>query len=233
MKKIALLILSIVVLACSTKSNDLVVKTHISGLKKGTVYLKRLSDSTIITVDSVNISGDSEIVLRSDLDQPEVFYLFLDKNSKEDEGLAFFASKGTTEIKASLKYFPNDAKIIGSEEQKLLEAYQKLKSRLNNRNLELIKEAFDAQKSGDTAAIKEVTKKQDNLIKARYLQTVNFAINNKNSAVAPYVVLAEIYDVNTKYLDTIFATLTPEIKSSRYGLHLRELIDKRKKPVSR
>lgn len=226
------LVFLVLSIACSNKEPDLLVNVNIKGLKKGVVYLKKIKDSTLVTVDSVVVSGNSNIHLQSELDSPEIFYLDLDKNSSENERISFFGDKGVTEINTTLKGFVYDAEIVGSEQQKTLEEYQKLMSRLTNRNLELIKESFDASKNGDSLAILDYEKKQNNLIKTRYLQTVNFALNNNDSEVAPYLALTEIYNAQIKYLDTIYKVLTPKVKNSKYGKELEEFLKEIKEQES-
>ncbi|TBN03571.1 DUF4369 domain-containing protein [Hyunsoonleella flava] len=229
MKKFSILFIILSLFACSETPKDLIVKTNIKGLKKGTVYLKRVIDTVMVTVDSIVVNGNSEFELYADLDEPDLLFLDLDKNSKEEDRISFFADKGIIEINTSLKNFVTDAKIKGSEHQKVLEDYQELMSRLNNRNLDLIKESFEAGKSGDTAAINSVEKKQVSLIRNRYLQTVNFALNHSDSEVAAYLALSEIYDANNHLLDTIHKSLTPKIKDSKYGKELRKFLEARKK----
>ncbi|MFS4482973.1 DUF4369 domain-containing protein [Hyunsoonleella sp. 2307UL5-6] len=228
MKTYSILFLIGVIFSCSNTSKDLVVKTNIKDLKKGTVYLKRVVDSTLVTVDSVLVNGNSEFELYADLDEPDLFILDLDKNSKEDERISFFADKGIIEINTTLKRFVTDAEIKGSEQQKVLEDYQKLISRLNNRNLDLIKERFEAGKVGDTTLLRSIQKKELSVFKSKYLQTVNFALNNKDSEVAPYLALSEIYDANLNLLDTIHKSLTPKIKASKYGKELHNFIELRR-----
>ena len=97
---------------------------------------------------------------------------------------------------------------------------------MNNRNLELIKEQFDAQKDGDTAEYNKLQEERNNSIKRRYLYTVNFALNNKDSEVAPYLALTEIYNARIDLLDTINKALTPKVKNSKYGKELEEFIQK-------
>lgn len=225
MKKIALLFIILFAIACGKEKHDLVVKTNIKGLKKGTVYLKKAEDTLIVTVDSIVVNGNSEFELYSDLESPEVFYLYLDKNSKEEDRITFFADKGITEINTTLKNFAFDAKINGSEQQKTLEEYLKVIAKLNNKNLELIKENFEAQKTGDTAKLNDIEKQYKNTIKRKYLYTVNFAINNKDSEVAPYLALTEIYNAKLNFLDTINKSLTPEVKLSKYGKALNQFIE--------
>jgi len=226
MKKLSLLIILLLTFSCAKESQDLTVIANIKGLKKGNVYLKKVKDTVLVTVDSVNVNGDTQIQLSSELKSPQVFFLYLDKNNSEDDRIAFFADKGVTEINTTLKNFVFDAKIVGSKQQKVLEEYKLMMSKFNERNLNLIKENFEAQKDGDTSKYNIIQKDLDNLIKRKYLYTVNFALNNKDSEVAPYLALTEIYNAQVKYLDTIHSSLTSDIKNSLYGKELEAYIEK-------
>lgn len=224
MKKFLVPILIVFGFSCSKSNSHLIVKANIDGLKKGTVYLKRIVDTSLVTVDSVQVNGNSKFDLYSDLEEPDLFYIYLDKNSKEEDRIEFFADKGTVEISTTLKNFVGDAEIKGSEHQKIYEDYKKLMSRLNNRNLDLIKESLEAQKEGDILKADSIAKLRQNIIKSGYLQTVNFALNHKDSEVAPFLALSEIYNAKVKWLDTINNSLTPEIKASKYGKKLQDFI---------
>ena len=225
MNRVLVLLLVCLLVSCGEEQHDLTVKGYIDGLKKGTVYLKKVKDSTLINVDSLVISGNPNFELHSTLESPEVFFLFLDKNSKREDGISFFADKGVTEINTSLKNFMYDAKITGSEQQKVLEDYKTMISRFNDRNLDLIKEKFDAQIAGDTTKLKSLEKQYSTILKRRYLFTVNFALNNKDSEVAPYLALTEIYNAKTSLLDTINVSLTDKVKTSKYGKELQRFLD--------
>jgi len=179
-------------------------------------------------LDSFAINGEEPFMLQSELDEPEVLYLMLDKNSKEEERITFFADKGITQINTSLKQYAFEPEIIGSNQQEKLAEYRKMMSRFNDRNLELIKEKFEAQQSGDSLQIIAKEEEADGLLKRRYLYAINFALNNKNSEVAPYIALAEVFDANTKYLDTIYNALPKNIANSRYGVQLNDFIKERK-----
>lgn len=226
MKNSILLIIIMAFVGCSTTTNDLTVKGQIKGLKKGTLYLKKANDSAIVVVDSVSLKGNGNFEFKYPIQQPEMFYLNLDKNSAIDDNIAFFADKGITEINTTVKQFSYDAKIKGSKQQEVLEQYNAIIAKFNNKNLELIKANFDARKAEDTTLLAQQQTAFNNLTKRRYLYTVNFAINNKDSEVAPYLALSEIYDANITLLDTINKALTPKIKASLYGKKLQEFIDK-------
>ena len=225
MRQFLYVLITLTIISCGKEQHDLTVITNIKGLKKGTVYLKKVKDTALVTVDSITINGNPEFELHSDLESPEVFFLYLDKNSSENDRIAFFADKGVTTINTTLKNFAFDAKIEGSQQQKTWDEYKKIMSRFNDRNLDLIKENFEAQKNGDTSKSNSIQKDYNNLLKRKYLYTVNFALNHKDSELAPYLALTEIYNAQVKYLDTINSSLTPEVKASKYGKKLQSFID--------
>ncbi len=225
----SLLSIALLFIACNKNESNLTVKIKIEGLKKGTLYLKKYEDTLMVTIDSLEINGNPNIELHGTVDTPELFYLQLDKQGAKNEQISFFADKGTTEIYTSLKEFSYDAKINGSQQQKILEKYYTLISKLNNRNLDLIKEQFDASKQNDTIKLNAIKKEANNSLKRKYLYTVNFALNNKNSEVAPYLALKELYNARIDLLDTINKVLTPKVKASKYGKSLQVFINKIKK----
>ncbi|WP_055445179.1 DUF4369 domain-containing protein [Lacinutrix himadriensis] len=228
MKK-TIFVLALAILCSCGKEKDLTVKVNIKGLKKGTVYLKKAQDTAIITVDSLVVQGEAPIIFSTNLETPEMYFLQLNKNTSDDETVSFFADKGITEITTSVKNFGVDAKIKGSKQQEALEEYLLVISRFNDRNLNLIKEEFEAKMAKDTAKIVANTIAYNHLIKSKYLYTVNFAIANKDNEIAPYLALSEIENAQTRWLDTINNVLTPKVKASKYGKELEAFITERKK----
>lgn len=228
MKHASFILVVLLIFSCGKKESDLTVTGTIKGLKKGTIYLQQLKDSTLVVLDSLVVNGEQSFELHSDLEEPEVLYLMLDKNGAENSRIAFFADKGITEINTTLKRYGFNPKIKGSKQQEKLEEFNSIISKFNNQRLELIKEQFEAQLSKDTSKINAVNKKAENILKRKYLYAINFALNNKDSEVSPYVAIAEIYNANIKYLDTIYNTLPKDIANSKYGKELDLHIKKRK-----
>lgn len=229
MKKAALLLILLMIFSCGKTEPNLTVTGSIKGLKKGTLYLQQLQDTILVVLDSVIYNGEENFILTNDLKAPEMLYLTLDKNAGEDiPRISFFAVPGIIEINTTLKRFEFDAKIKGSPLQEKLEEFKGITSQFNNQNLELIKAKFDAQKSGDSALILKVNQDAENLLKRKYLYAINFAVNNKDSEIAPYIALAEIYNANVNYLDTIYNALPKDIANSKYGVELNNYINQRK-----
>lgn len=231
MQKLLVLICLCFLFSCTndTATDKLIVKGNIKGLKKGTLYLKKAKDSLLIIVDSLKIDGNSQFQLETKISEPELFFLYLDKNDNQDSRIPFFGNKGITEINTTLKNFGFDAKITGSKQQKILSEYRDVLSKFNDQNLELIKANFEAAKAKDTASMNKTEQSFKSLERRKYLYTVNYAINNKDNEVAPYLALTELYNANIKLLDTVNNSLTPDIKGSLYGKALQRFIDRIKK----
>ena len=132
-------------------------------------------------------------------------------------------------IETSLDFFTADVKITGSKNQELYEQYKKVVSRFVDQDLTLIEKKFAAHKSKNEAEIIKIDQEQKQILKRKYLYTTNFAVNNGAYEVSPYVALAEIYDINLKYLDTIQKSMTPKVSNSMYGKKLNDFIAERKK----
>lgn len=217
MKNIALSLLLLLTVACGSDKKEMQVQGTIKGLKKGTIYLKKANDSTVVIVDSTKIGEDYKFSMSSTIDTPEAFYIELDNSVNKDNRITFFGYKGLTTISTSLEQFGLDAKISGSKEQKLLEEYISVMGKFQDQNLDLVKQGFDARNNNDELAYLANRKKLQNHQKRKYLYTTNFALANKNSVVAPFIALTEIYDAKITLLDTINTSLTKEIKATKYG----------------
>ncbi|MFV5692393.1 DUF4369 domain-containing protein [Flavobacterium sp. LT1R49] len=229
MKKSIIAFVTLLLLSsCNEKDSktNLHITGNIKGLKKGTLYIQRAVDTTLVAIDTINIDGSSTFESDLELKSPEMLYLFLDRgvSNSLDNNLSFFAEPGNITIETSLDSYLSSAKITGSKNNDLFEEYKKINSRFTDENLTLIEKKFNAIKSNNSKAIDSLNAKQDSNIKRKYLFATNFAINNKNYEVAPYIALSEIYDINIKYLDTIQKSMSPKVAQSLYGKKLTKYV---------
>ena len=224
-------LLLLVVLGCSKSENRMLLTGEVKGLKKGTLVLQKFEDTLLISVDSVEIDGDPVFQLESEIDSPEMYYLYLrlKNGTLLDERIPFFAEPGEINIQTSLKRFGNDVRVSGSTNQEKLREYKALMDRYSNKHLELIEQAFEARQNKQDSLAGALTDRQNRVLAGKYLATVNFALNHKEYELAPYLMLSEVYDANIKYLDTVYSALGPEIKNSKYGRELANYIEARKK----
>lgn len=236
MKRVLILFLfaSFLVSCSESEKHNLTISGTIDGLKKGTLYLEKIEDTSVVTLDSLVVKGAPEFTFSTTIDEPEMLYLYLKKtkNVEQYQRIDFFAEPGTMQIHTSLKNFETDAVISGSENQEKLEEHNKLLNRYNNRLLDLIKAKFEAQKDNNQKLTDSIAKQERAVNRAKYLATINFALKNKKFEIAPYLAVNQIYDANLKYLDTIYTTLSPTIKTSKYGNLLNELRSARRDTVA-
>ncbi|MBS7255520.1 DUF4369 domain-containing protein [Flavobacterium branchiicola] len=229
MKKSIIAFVAIALLAsCSKKesTNNLHITGNIKGLKNGTLYIQRIVDTSLVAIDSIKIDGNSSFESDIKLESPEMLYLFLDRGvtNSLDNNILFFAEPGNINIDTNLDNFIYNAKITGSKNQDLYQEYQKINSRFNDENLSMLEARFKAIKRKDQKALDSINTKHDSNIKRKYLFATNFAINHKDQAIAPYIALAEIYDINVKFLDTIQKSMTPAVAQSLYGKKLTKYV---------
>lgn len=234
MKKSIVAFFTILLLASCNKEvskTNLHLTGNIKGLKKGTLYIQRVVDNSLIAIDTIKIDGDSKFETDIDLKSAEMLYLFLDRGvtNSMDNNILFFAESGTMNIETNLDSYISSAKISGSKNQEKYEEYQKINSRFRDENLDMIEQRFKALKNNNTKALDSLKIKQDNNIKRKYLFATNFAINNREYEISPYIALSEIYDINIKYLDTIQKSMSPKVAKSLYGKKLTEYVSKIKK----
>ena len=234
MKKSIVLFFTLVLLASCSKEvskTNLHLTGNIKGLKNGTLYIQRVVDTSLVALDTISIDGDSKFETDIDLKSAEMLYLFLDRGvtNSMDNNILFFAEPGTMNIETNLDSYISSAKITGSKNQEKYEEYQKINSRFRDENLDMIQQKFNALKNGNTKILDSLNTRQDDNTKRKYLFATNFAINNREFEVSPYIALSDIYDINIKYLDTIQKSMSPKVAQSLYGKKLTEYVAKIKK----
>lgn len=225
MKKIVTVLLaSMLIYACSSKKDgNMIVQGNIKGLKKGTLYLQKMNDTVLISVDSVDVFGDGNFKLTDNVESPVMYYLTFDGNST-DKRILFFGDKGTITINDNIDIFGFNPEITGSKNQEVLNSFLEINNKFKNQRLEFIKKEFEATKAQDQDLMTKVKTDFDRMIRRKYLYTTNFALNNKDNEVAPYIALTQLYDANIKLLDTINNSLSIDVKKSIYGKRLDKYI---------
>jgi hypothetical protein len=218
-------------IGCATDTEMMNLSGTVKGLKKGTLLLQKFEDTVLVTVDSVVVDGTSDFSFSEKLTSPEIYYLYvrLKDGTLRDDRITFFAENKPMEITTNLANFGNAAVVKGSVNDSILKAYDKLKQRYVAKNLEYIEQRFKKNNRNNDSLEMELNQKQQALVSSKYLATINFALNNKENEVAPYLILSEAYNSNIKYLDTVYNSLAPKIKDSKYGKELESFIVKRKK----
>jgi len=224
MKKIIVfIIVTVVVFACNKeKKNTMLVRGEIKNLKKGVLYLQKIKDTLLITVDSISLDGVNTFTLTDQVESPEIYYLTLNRSPSRQ--ISFFGEKGIITIDTKLDKFVFGATINGLTNQQLLDEYNEMKNKFSSKRLDLIKADFDAKKSEDSLIIDSIQSQINNLIKRKYFYTANFAVIHSDNEIAPYLALTELFNANIALLDTVNNSLSANVKESTYGKKLEKFI---------
>ena len=218
----------IIFISCAKENNNfVVVKGEIKGLTKGTLYLEKVRDTSLVLVDSFMVLRNGKFEMSDTLSSPEMYYLRL--KEFPEEYILFFAEPGVMTIDSKIEKLAIAAKISGSENQKLLENYKGIIRRFNDEKLGLIKGSFLAEKEQNQQKIDSMDLLLSKHIKRRYLYTANFAVKNADKEIAPYLALTELFNANIYFLDTISNSMSANNKNSFYGKKFQKFLEDVKK----
>lgn len=217
------LLLFIIIISSCSPNNNFQLNGNIKGLKKGTVILTKSIKGAEVTLDSINLNGTSKFTLGSYLNEPEVLKIKLTQSGIHNDEIEFFADKGITNFKTNLKRFSYESNFDGSDQQEKLDDFKTMLIRFKEENLNLIKNQIEF--SGNQEKLNIINRELINLKKREMYFIINFSINNNDSEISPYIAGKFLNDANQKYLDTIYNSLSKNIKESKYGVLLEGIID--------
>jgi len=223
MKKILVIGLLLLIVACSKEKElgNMVVQGKIKGIKKGTLYLKKMRDTLIVSVDSIRLFGKDSFTLSDNITSPEMYFLSLDQNQST---LSFFGEEGIITINDQVEKFGVSPVIEGSINQKILESYKEVAKKFQGKQLDLLAANMQAQKDRDLETSQSLRKQAEKQNLKKYIYTINFALNNADTEASAYIALTELVNANVKYLDSINNSLTEKVQQSLYGKKLAEFV---------
>lgn len=225
MEKTLIILTSILICGCSSNNDIMTISGNVEGLMKGTLYLQAQRDSILVNLDSIYLKGDGDFKLSTDINEPDIFYLYLDKQDGDslNDIITFFGNRGDIEINTRLSTFDSSFEISGSKNSDLLNEYNSIIRKYNLQNLDLLEIYYNAQIENNQTRIDSINSELENLIRKKYLYTLNFSITNSENEISPYIAVSQIPDANIELLRKLYDTLPKEIKDSKYGRILKEV----------
>ncbi len=211
----------------STKQT-MTISGNIKGLKKGRLFLQQFTDSSLVNLDSLDIKGTGEFNFTQELNEPDVFYLYLKKEDNNDvnDRIMFFGEPGEMVINTRWNTFDLDPEVLGSASHDKYLEFSQMLSRFNVKEFELAQLTLDPKYQEDSLAMDSIQKRIDQNIVNRYRYAINFGLNNGDSYVTPYAMVTTAFEANPKYLDSVYKMLTPPVAESKYGRALKALLEK-------
>ena len=194
----SILLITLLALTSCAPEHEMKLTGTVDGLKKGTLLLQKIEDSVLVSIDSIVMTGDENFEFSVSMPSAQVHYLYLRLKNGDllDERIPFFAEEGELTITTTLEKFGTEYTVTGSKNQEKLEEYRKLMQRYANKNV----------------------------LRSKYLASVNYALAQKELEISPYIMVYEIQGITQKYLDTVYKALPQNIKNSKYGMDLESLL---------
>ena len=213
------------IIGCVDESQKSTINLDVKGLKKGTLVLKKLSDSSFVKLDSFIVNSGDKINFSVLLDQPEMLFIDLKLNEGSDiKTLNFFAEKSKIDIVTNLENFGYELVVKGSKNDSIYRNYISLNKKFNDQKLDLFKRSFEKSKSNDLDSLKIIEDLVVNINKRQFLHNANFAVRSSEFEISPYIALTDLYE-SKKILDTVYKSLSARIKNSKYAKQLKSIID--------
>ena len=209
--------------ACSHKDTTPHIEGRIIGLKKGTVYLNRLDNDSLIKIDSFRVKGDGQF--RFDLSKIDPQLLVITVKEIPEAYLAFFSDDTVVTITSLWNKFGLKNEISGGKNQRAWVNFNQIRRQMNDRKLDVLKAGLEARKDNDSVAWKRAMKQEVSLMKRFKLYAYQFAVKNADKNVGAYVAWREFKD-NRQVLDSIYKKLSPSVKKGPYGLKIKRLLGK-------
>ncbi len=223
MKKLLIVSFLFILTNCENNENNMTVNVKVENFKKGNVYLQKISDSALINVDSIFVKKNESIILKYDIDSPELFYLNLDVSNIENR-IEFFGEKGEINIDTSLEKFNSDFKISGSSIDSIYRDYLSVIKKFNNQKLDLIQLSFNLTKTELDDSLIKVQNQIKSLNKRQYLYNLNYTVSNGNSFISPLIAINEFSESGKIVLDTIKNSMSKQVLESKYGKIFSDIV---------
>ena len=230
MKRNAILLTAavlVLLVSCSTATTkNSTIELNIAGLKKGKIYLEQVVDSTLVVLDSVRITREETHRLTVDLAHPEFLIVRLEKEDFNpfNDRISVFADPGKTTITTTLEGFERDAKIVSGTHQKEFESISKMLSDFDTKSLQLYQLSQEKEYQFPDRQDSLVFVARTNEIR-RYQYLVNYALNNTDNYLTPFVIVEQGDFLQQKWKDSIYNLLSDQVKSSSYGRQLAQQLE--------
>jgi len=223
MKKVLFILTIIGILSSCSKKEDsnFVIKGKVDGMRKGMVYLKREVNGNLVTIDSIFLKGTENFEFSGNITSPEVYFLSTSRRNSSE--LPIFVEKKEITIDADVKDLLT-ANVIGSKNQDLLDQFNKIIGRFNNRKNELYVEGLKANNKKHFKTLNSISSQYRNNETKRTRYILNFAVSNGKFDIAPYIALNYLSSSHTTVLDTINKSMSNEVRKGKYGKDLNELV---------
>ncbi|NJB35721.1 TlpA disulfide reductase family protein [Croceivirga sp. JEA036] len=230
MKKIlSIVTLGLLVIACSTTPEGYTINGELTGdVKNGTQVFLKTTDSIrrgLIEVDTATVEN-GVFTFTGNANSPQLHYLFVDGTRANT---AFVLENGTINFKAqkdSLQF----AEITGTTQNELFMNYLNGQRELSNMAQSMNEEFKKANATGDTVVIGSLRDEYQELQERGKTMELDYVKENPNALISALILdkIMATKALPEDEIEALYNAFTEEIKNSRPGKRLGEMLAKNK-----
>jgi peroxiredoxin len=205
---------------CVSNSDGYEINGTISGYDSSYVFLKKITEYNLVSVDSVMVIGE-KFKFKGVLPSPQMHYLMfgdmnrLSKIFLENSKINFNAHIDSLQI----------AQIYGSESHNDFVSYEDEIHPFENKMADLFQQYKAASDQGNSQLMNQIDSTRNALNKDMDTFIKNFIGTNKSSAVAPYILFKISGKLKVSELDSLFDLLDNSLEESLYTQSLKKRIE--------
>jgi peroxiredoxin len=221
MKKILILLpVLAMVFACNQQSKEFTIDGTITGYDSGYVYLQKVIDGDLISIDSVKHT-EGKFQFKGSVEFPEMYYLnFGDRRRRA----MLFLDNSQVVFTAMLDSLEN-ASVTGSLSHDEFKRYKDEMKPFDDKMKELSTKYTEAKKEGNDKLMEEIGSTWDALDNERETAIRAFISINNKSVVAPFVLRSELsHSLEVNALDSMLGIFDTTLNASPYVKTLKDRV---------
>ncbi|NCD41972.1 MAG: AhpC/TSA family protein [Bacteroidia bacterium] len=220
-KAIILLTTAVALIACQQKTNHTVsIHASLPSVENKTVYLLEREGSNFIIHDSI-AAKNGLFSFTGTATEPLVRYLATEPGRPFTD---FFMEEGVITLTQKGEKL-HTLEITGTENNTLYNAYKAEDDAVNRQLSDVYNQYKMARQSANEVLAAELEYQLDSLESTQNEAKTRFIINNKDKAIAPFLLWRNAYLYTLETMEPLYDGLTEEIKKSIYAGYVKERLD--------
>ena len=218
MRKIVFLfVMSVLLAACGSKTNEYNVNGTIEGVSEGQAVLQKIESTGPVAVDSTQIV-DGEFNFSGTVEYPELYLVFIDDNQMP---VAFFLEQGNIDINANIDNM-DEADVKGSDLNVKFEKFNdEVPSR--ERSQELQQAFMEARQGGDQEQMQELAQEYQVIMQEQQQYFKDFVQANNDNAVGAFLAMNMANAMEPAELEELIASFEENIPEHPYVEELKSM----------
>lgn len=210
-----------IIMSSCNSSNQYKLTGKLDGMTEGKIYLSKLQENDLVKIDSTDLI-EGAFSFSGKVDSPDLYYIEIQGKRTP---IQIFLENSKITVTASLENL-NDAKIEGSANQTVYDSFVASQKEFQQKQKALYEEYKKASEAQNQTAVDSIEAIYDQLDADKMTASKEFVKANPNSVAAGFIAYRSFsYQLEGNELEEVYNTLGENVKTSVYGVRIKEKID--------